>query len=281
VKDEDDPISAYEPDLQRAWRKAAGLPARYPRIGYEEVVELVNAAWPPTVFMREHIKTTDIVIRFAGSSRQLTDAHRKIYFENFVPLRRVFDDAISKASAKRENTSRWKLATEAHRAYQMTWLRLFRVQFLNQVYPEINPPKWFSDMEKIFNSRRPPGRPKKDNDDQLRSKRFNLLLDRAERLHQIIGDHLAKKPAENRSDRVEVLRTFWRQILKVPGGISILGGEAFNKIPYGKQDEPAKLEDPTTWKPRQLAMALLAFEVGQAYHTVERKLATMKKKRSI
>jgi hypothetical protein len=269
-------MEPYEPELQRQWRKDVGAPVRYPRTGYDHVVELVNSAWPPVVFMREHLKTTDIVIRLAASSRQLTDIHRKMYFEKCGPLRHIFDNVISKPSLKKENTIRWKLATEAYRAYQMTWLHLFRVQLLNQFDPRSNSPEWYSAMEKTFKSRRPSGRPKKDNDDQLRN-RFELLLDLVTRLRRRIAEHQAKKSFEAEGDRIYILRALWREILKIPGGGSILGGEAFLKIPYGKRNEPAKLEDPTSWKPRQLAVALLAFELGQAYQTIERKFPFRKK----
>lgn len=249
---------------------------RYPRTGYEDVVELVNAAGPPTVLMRENRKTTDIVIRFSGSSRQLTKDHTRVFFENSVPLKRVFEDTISTALATGENTIRWELAAKAYRAYQMTWLRLFRVKWINQVYPESDPPKWFSDMEKIFKSPRPSGRPKKIDARQLRN-RFNLLSNHARLLHGTIRDHLANKPVANRGYREDVIRTFWRDIQKIPGGILILGGEVFGTIPYGKQVEPATLANPTTWKPRQLAIALLAIEARRAYHTIERKFPEHKR----
>jgi hypothetical protein len=138
MKAKKEQIIAFDPDLQTKWKNVAEVRQRHPRTGYEEVVELVNATWPPTVFMREHEKTTDIVIRFERSSRQLPDGHREVYFDNFVPLTRVFEDVISHAPAKGENTIRWKLVTEAYRAYQLTWLRLFRVQFQNQIYPATN-----------------------------------------------------------------------------------------------------------------------------------------------
>jgi hypothetical protein len=215
-------VSPYVPDLQMQWRKAIGMPLRSPRTGYEEVVNIVNAAWPPTVFMRENRKTTDIIVRLDCSSRQLSDAHKQAYFDNFVPLKCVFDDAISKAPAMGENTIRWKLATEAYCAYKMTWLRLFRSLYLDQFDPRINPPTWLSNVEKVFSSRRPPGRRKKDDDNQLRS-RLNLLVDHCERLRRKIDDYLAKQTNKTERDQVHILRTFWKDILKIPGGISILG----------------------------------------------------------
>jgi hypothetical protein len=48
-------------------------------------------------------------------------------------------------------------------------------------------------------------------------------------------------------------------------------------IPYRKQGGQAKLEDPTTWKPRQLAITLLAIETEQQYHTIERKFPLHKR----
>jgi hypothetical protein len=51
--------------------------------------------------------------------------------------------------------------------------------------------------------------------------------------------------------------------------VSILGGEVFILIPYGKG---GTFEDPSSWTPKQVAIALLAFERRQKYHTIERKL---------
>jgi hypothetical protein len=278
-----EPIVAFEPDLQRKWRKDAGQPERFPRGGYQEVINLVNAAWPPDVFMREHQKKTDIVIRFVGSSRQLSPAHRNTYFKNSMPLTEVFEDAISnlppsisphKAMMKGKNTLRMNLATEAYRAYKTTWLRLFRIQFLNQIYPAQSPPQWFLDMEKVFKAPRPVGRPKQVSvSDRRVRRRFDLFLFHAKWLRQAISDYLVLKPAEARGERTDIANAFWGVILKIPGGISILGGEAFDAIPYEKRNKHASLEDPRTWKSRQLAMVLLAIETGQAYHTIERKLA--------
>lgn len=248
------------------------MPLRSPRAGYEEVVQAVIAAWPPTVFMREHLKTTDIVVRVNYSSRQLTPAHRRMYFGNFMPLERVFDDALSIAAAAKESTIRWKLAAEAYHAYKLTWLRLFRSLYLDQFDPGINPPEWLSKVEKVFSSRRRPGRIKKYDDNRLK-----VLVDHCERLHRKISEHQAKKSIETEGDHLHILRSFWKKILKIPGGVSILGGEAFLKIPYGQQVKPANLEDPTTWKPRQLGIALLALERKQSYHTIERKFPLRKK----
>jgi len=274
--DDEIKLSAYEPELQARWRKDVGVPFRAPRAGYEEVVKLVDAAWPPTVLMRENSQTTDIVIRLNCSSRQLTPDHKRVYFGNFMPLKRVFEDALSMAAAAKESTIRWKLAAEAYHAYKLTWLCVFRSLYLDQFDPRINPPEWLSNVEKTFSRRRPPGRLKKDDDTQLRS-RFKLLVGQCERLRREIGEHQAKKSIETEGDHVHILRSFWKEILKIPGGVSILGGEAFLKIPYGKQGKPAKLEDLTTWKPRQLAIALLALERKQDYHTIERKFPLRKK----
>ena len=269
-------VPAYEPDLQREWREDVGMPLRSPRAGHEDVVQAVLASWPPEVFMRENLKTTDIVIRFPWSSRQLSDAHRRAYFDNHVPLKRVFSDLLSTVAARGESTIKLKLAKEAYDAYKLTWLRLFRSLYLDQFDPRINPPEWLSDVEKAFSSRRHSGRLKKDDEKQLRS-RFKMLLEHCKRLHQQIAEHQAKKSTEIEGGRVHILRRYWKEILKIPGGISILGGEAFLEIPYAKQPKPPCLKDPTSWKPRQLASALLALELKQDYHTIERKFPVQKK----
>jgi hypothetical protein len=279
-------VSPFVPELQAHWRNDIGVPFRFQRAGHEEVVNLVIAAWPPTVFMREHRKTTDIVIKFPGSSWQLSD-NGSTYFEKFMPLSSVFDAAISKVPVKKRITIRSSLSSEAYLAYKSTWLLLFQSLYVDELDPRTNvekkgdppkldKPKWFVNMEQVFSSKRPPGQPKKDNKDQLQT-RLNLLIDHCNNLRRQIIDILEEKNIAAEGNHVGVLKALWKQILKIPGGALILGGEAFGKIPYGKRDKPAKLEDPDTWKSRQLAFALLAFELDQAYHSIARKFPEHKK----
>lgn len=275
-----EPKVTLEPELQEEWRRIAGVnQKRFQRIGHKEVVNLVDSAWPPTVRMRENHRTTEIVIRFRGSSKQLSKDHQRIYFDRSLPLRGVFDDAISDARVTGEDTIRWKLMTEAYCAYQMTWLHLLRSLWLNRTNSESDPPEWFKEVKKAFNARRQPRQPKKTKT-QLQT-RFSFLLGHTKRLHQTIEGYLADKPDRNKSYREDIVREFWRDIQKIPGGNLILGGEAFMSIPYGKQGDPISLSEPKTWKPRQLAIALLAIELRQAYLTNERKFPEHKRKKAL
>jgi hypothetical protein len=276
----EEPKVTLEPELQEQWRRIAGVnQKRYQRIGHKEVVDLVDSAWPPTVRIREDQGTTEIVIRFRGSSQQLSKDHQRIYFDRSLPLRGVFEDAISDARVTGEDTIRWKLMTEAYRAYQMTWLHLLRSLWRNQTSSETDPPKWFTEVEEAFNTPRQIGRPKKTAA-QLQT-RLDFLLGHTKRLQQTIEGYLADKPDRNKSHREDIVREFWRDIQKIPGGNLILGGEAFMPIPYGKQGDPASLSEPKTWKPRQLAIALLAIETGQKYHTIERKFPEHKRNKML
>jgi hypothetical protein len=275
-----EPKVTLEPELQEQWRRIAGVnQKRFPRIGHKEVVDLVDSAWPPMIRMRENQGATEIVIRFRGSSQQLSKDHQRIYFDRSLPLGGVFEDAISDARVTGEDTIRWKLMTEAYRAYQMTWLHLLRSLWRNRTSSETDPPKWFTQVEEAFKTPRQIGRPKKT-DTQL-GIRLDFLLGHTKRLWQIIEGHLADKPDRNKSYREDIVREFWRDIQKIPGGTLILGGEAFMPIPYGKQDDPASLSEPKTWKPRQLAIALLAIETGQKYLTIQRKFPEHKRNKML
>jgi hypothetical protein len=272
----EEPKVALEPELQEQWRRIAGVnQKRFPRIGHKEVVDLVDSVWPPTVRMRENQGATEIVIRFRGSSRQLSTDHQKTYFERSLPLKRVFEDAISDARVRGQDTIRWKLMTEAYRAYQMTWLRLLRSLWRNRTSSETDPPKWFKEVEEAFKTPRQIGRPKKT--DTHLGTRLDFLLGHTRKLRQTIEDYLADKPDRHKSYREDIVREFWRDIQKIPGGNLILGGEVFMPIPYGKHADAASLSEPKTWKARQLAIALLAIETGQKYQTIERKFPERKR----
>ena len=62
------------------------------------------------------------------------------------------------------------------------------------------------------------------------------------------------------------------------GGHLILGGEAFPDIGSGAYDTPPLLEDPMSWTPEQLAIGLVAFDVGSKYDTVRKNLRLSRKK---
>jgi hypothetical protein len=261
---------AYDSGLQAKWRKDVGVPLRSPRVGYEEVVQAVINSWPPTVFMRESNKTTDIVIRIPWSSKRLSDAHRGAYFGHAVPLPRVFSDILSTTASKGENRFETKLANTAYQAYKLMWIRFFRSLYQDQFDPRINPPKWLAEIETIFNSKKDKGRREKDDAKRLQN-RFELLVSCCEDLHGRIAHYNKNKNVHDGNRRFDILRTFWKEIQKIPGGISILGGEAFLKIPRTKLFNKPRFEDTTSWEPRQLGIALLALELQQDYHTIERK----------
>jgi hypothetical protein len=266
------PMRLYDPELQKQWLNDVGMPLRFPRVGNAEVVEGVKSAWPPTIFMVQDQESTDIVIRFPWSSKVLPPEHREAFFDKHVTLERVFDDLISRPREKGESAVERKLASEAYDAYKMTWLHLFKSMHLDERDPRHEPPKWLEEMENEFKTKGQGGRPKKDETRKL-ERRFRLFLDHCGWLNREIDMYQKQTQSAIEGNRVHVLRKFWREILKVPCGRAILGGEAFLNIPYGNQTTPVKLEDPTSWTPRQLAISLLAFEREQDYHTIERKVA--------
>lgn len=266
-------LVTLDPERQEQWKEIAAVnQKRFPRIEERDVIALVNAAWPPTIFLHEDENTTDIVIRFSSSSRHLSADHQRIYFTESRTLANIFDEAISKPRESGESALRSELMVQGYRAYKRAWLYLFQSMWRNQTHPAHNPPEWFRLVEKAFEQRRSPGRPKNVPQDQIRV-RFDRLLKHTQKLRGTIAQYLKDKASQNRGHRSDIVRTFWRDISKISGGQLILGGEAFIKIPYGKQDKPASLADPSTWNARQLAIALLAIETEQDYHTIERKLA--------
>ena len=67
-----------------------------------------------------------------------------------------------------------------------------------------------------------------------------------------------------------------KSIHGVPFVNRIFGGDAFKERSYGSKH--AKLHDPQSWKPHNLAISLLTFERSQAYETLEKKLRQQKVK---
>jgi len=239
--------------------------------------------------MREHAKTTDIIIRFNFSPLQLSETHQAIYFGNGLTLPTVFEQQVlsrtagqvlSKTPGKKRSTFRSELSTVAYNAFCATWIRLYKLLYLDTSHPSVRATAWIAQFERSLT--RKPGRCKQEDDACFR-KRFAVLLKHCSTLWNSIAT--VKHQEETKGSTtfvpdIEVRKRLWKEIAKVPGGVLILGGEAFLLIPYGTRERPGKVEDLESWTPRQLAIALLAIETESQYQTVEKRVSRLRKSRN-
>jgi hypothetical protein len=263
----------YDPDSQRAWREELGIPIRVPRSGYERVQEMLIKIRSSRVFLREHSKTTDVVVRFDCSSAQLPPVLQQMYFGDGVKLPFVFDQVLSKPRTKGRSAFDSELFTLGYNVYCQTWIRLFEILYQDTLHPAVNPPSWLTEFRDRL-KRNVGGRRKRDTG--TFNTRFTFFLKLCKGLRASIELVMLRARAKNENTEVtgrQVRETLWREIIKIPKGESILGGEAFLEIPYATTKKSPVIENLASWTPRQLAIALMAFESGLKYQTVEKRLA--------
>src|SRR5690349_11906213 len=76
------------------WREKQGGRVRFTRPWNAEVASFLHDCWPTEVFLHEDENTTDIVLRFPLSSKQLPEGVRNIYFGPDISLKAAFDEVV-------------------------------------------------------------------------------------------------------------------------------------------------------------------------------------------
>jgi hypothetical protein len=279
----------YDPAAQEAWRKELNIPVRFPRDDFEDVKQMLIDLPLPKVLIRENAKTTDVVIRLGCSSRQLSRVHKRIYFGNGITFPMVFDQVLAKTTNKGRSRLGSELSRLGYDAYRQAWIQLFEILYLNQFHPSANPDSWLEKFKSAL--KRNPGRHKQEGEESFK-KRFAFFLKHCEKLRCSIEPILRRSgtdqtatatttptPPPNAIEK-QIKQSLWKEITKIPRGVSILGGEAFEEIPYSTENKHPKIENLKSWTSRQLAIALLAIESGLNYQTVGKKVAARRRPRS-
>jgi hypothetical protein len=267
----------YDPEAQEKWRKELGIPARFPYTGNESIQQMLLNLPLPKVFLREERKTTDLVIRFDCSSKQLPSNLKQAYFGEGLTLSKVFDLVLPQRASKQRSRFGSELSRLGYDAYRETWIRLFEILYLNQLHPAANSAPWLTEFRNALRRKR--GRRKQEDAGPF-MKRFNFFLNQCEKLRAsvtAIADRLGAANTMTNATGRQVKESLWREIVEIPGGVSILGGEAFLEIPYATQGEVRRVENLKSWTARQLAIALLAFESVLTYQTVEKRVSNQGK----
>jgi hypothetical protein len=105
-------------------------------------------------------------------------------------------------------------------------------------------------------------------------KRYDALMPKCKLIHQASKRAAVAALTENNVElackeiRIAIWKRVRRSVHGMPGDGYLFDGTAFKRIRRGT----AKLHDPKTWKPHQLAIALLSLERQQAYQTIEKKV---------
>jgi hypothetical protein len=234
----------------------------------------------PKIFAQESRRgTTDIVIRLPVSS---SDAFLQVQKQlaNFgLTLPKAFEDVLWQKLKTRKSSNWAELVGLVSEVYRQAWLQWFRLQYLGHFHPQAETifKELVKEIESASKTLHRGRRPTVQAELASLKKRYSQLLIKC-RLIRRAATHAATSHVANNAEvaRKKTRLAIWEavrpQIHGMPEDGYIFGGDAFERIPNGK----AKLHDPTSWKPHQLAISILTFERMQAYQTIEKKIVPTK-----
>jgi hypothetical protein len=248
---------------------------RWPRKNWPEVKDLLLRAARIEISLREEEDHTLIVLKLPVSTKQLSEEFQAFHSQRGVRMEDVFSELLWKKPAKGSSTLWSEFVRMGYSAYRKIWIDLQEEIYVGRSHPEIDK-HIREELDKLKNdTARFPGRRQTQEGEQLSLKnRFKELLRNCETIHAIVTACVAQKFSEPAIRKVvyrEVqLKRFAKNIFLEHAGV-------WDKIPYGRQSQAVCLHDPTSWRPNQLAIALLAKERDLKYQTIEKKIAYARK----
>jgi hypothetical protein len=226
--------------------------------------------------LREREDYAEITIRLRTKSVAFWPSLKKDIKKSGLSLQTAFEEALCESlDRSSERTSEVQLARTAMAIYLETWGEFFRSIYTGRSHPitEAWKKRIFADQIAPLARLSPPKGRSKATPKHITTlrKKYDYWLPKCEFIHAA-----ATKVAEQLNNKSARRKAIWnlvqKQIYGIPGDDLIMGGCAFSRIP-GRRG--ATLEEPSTWTPHRLAIALLSVKVG-AYQTVEKKLRQTK-----
>jgi len=270
----------------RNWQDEFGLRLRFPRPPEAAIKTVLSDAREPEIFLSDGNQTVDIVVRFSKPSQIFTPAILETFESRGLTLSSAFEDILWEKH-EAEGNSFWaefvKLNTEA---YRRTWIHFFELCYLGHFNRPAN--EWLNKIQQNLTSLEPKAkrgrRTTSGAENRSLRKRYEAILPKCSLIHEaVLRSATSSAKNEGNKDSGKIRQATWEQVRSsihgMPGDGLIFGDPAFGRIPY--QNRKSQLHDPTTWKPHQLAIAILSIERNQAYQTIEKKIKpTEKTKRS-
>jgi hypothetical protein len=262
----------------RSWQEEFGLIPRFPRIPETEISKLLETVHEQNVYLRETDDCAEIVVQLNTGTANFPKKVKRWLRETRASRRRAFKKILLKAVQGSDSTPWVQLADASIAAYRNTWPTSFNSTFRNHFHPISD--KWLAQVESCAQmpvlaigrkGRR--GYPQAAMVDL--QKRYEKWLTRCESLHAAA----IRAASKFRRDDLR-RRAIWDEMKAIIygklGDDAIFGGAAFKKIPYAGGH--AKLHDPKSWSPRQLAVSLTSSEFGLFYKSAEKKIRPSKKR---
>lgn len=258
--------------IDKNWREKFGIQTvRFPRIGVDEVEQLLKSSWPPAIELRENPehRSTEIVIHFRHLPENLWRLHESFVWDGMT-LFKAFDEVLRRRI--HQKTIRAELSGIGFNALRAAWLHLLEMIYLNSSHPRTDT-FLTAQIAQLRAKTTRNGRAAESQVDNARlGRRYLQLLTIAQRVHRAAEtaarQYQATKPEGNKIQKIRM--TIWEDVKPEIGGTRaaefIFSGEAFARItedsPYADPGDPwfARLEEPGDWTPDDLALALLILE---------------------
>jgi hypothetical protein len=265
---------------QQSWYEEFGEPARFQRIPLEAITKAIKDRQEPQIFLRGSNGKTDIIFRLPMTTSVVPRKKKRAYSRHGVTLAEAFDEILWQKLEKNKSTIWAEIAGLMTKAYRQAWLQWFRLQYLSHSHPvaESGFKKLTQEIESVVEVTRRGRRSSTEAELASLRRRYDKLLLKCELIHRG-AEHAAKSLAGHNLElsrkgiRIAIWKRVRRSVHGMPGDAYIFDGTAFKRIRGGT----AKLHDPETWKPHQLAIALVSLERQQAYQTIEKKVVPTKR----
>jgi hypothetical protein len=265
------------------WRETFIEIKRKPRAGWAHIEPLLVRAMNVQVSLRQKRDHSLIVLKFPSSVQQLPENVQAVYSQLGISIEDAFSEVLWKKREECASTVWAELVREGYNAYRETWLHLLESIYLGHSHPaadKILREEW----DKLRKETAlPPGRRHARAEEELSLKRrFKELLVDCTAIHGMVRDCINKNLEEEEIKRIVFQKINGKRYDKyvlTRGGAWEMLQENRNK--HKKEDEQTIvcLHDPTSWKPHQLAIALLAKERGiTKYQTIEKMTAYTRKR---
>lgn len=263
----------------RTWQEEFKLRPRFPRVPEDEISRILQTVHEQKIYLWETDNYAEIVIRLDTGVADFPKNVKRWLRESRGSRKRAFRRVLLKALQASDSTPWVQLADPAIAAYRQTWASSFESSYKGHFHPKSD--EWLAKVVGRVKSRaqapaRAAGRKGRRGYPpaamvELQA-RYRKWLTKCELLHK------ASTRAASKCRREELRRqAIWNDVKVIihgkSGADAIFGGAAFNKIPYGV----AKLHEPKTWSPRQLAVSLTSNEFGLRYKSAEKKIRPSKK----
>jgi hypothetical protein len=245
---------------------------RIPHHGWSSIETLLLDSQTPKIFLREKKTHTDVVLRFPTSSYQLPDDVRHVQSTLGMGMEAVFSERLWKRP--RIGSTLWsELLRVGYKAYSETWFHYQTLLYLDHFHP-IADASLRKDFLKMQNAAmRSVGRRRAAKQEILSTrKRYKELLRDCQEIHLLVQECKLGNMIES-----DVRKAIFARI----------HGRRFDSLIFRKQesvfddirefgDKTAQLHLPDSWKPTQMAIAIVALERDFKYKTIEKATAAIR-----